>query len=480
MNDLKFWAGSPESLHAYIEAVERIQDKRADYMDSTAPEQTQPRLLGVQVGVGVISIKGALTNTDSWMNQFIGATSYGEIRDALIAAAENPDVKSIALDISSGGGSVAGMSDTADLISTIDKKVKPVFAFSDSIIASAAYNLGVSARSLEIGKMAEAGSIGIIMTQKEVTKMMEKEGITATVIRSGKYKALGGPYEVLSDTAKEVLQAQVDQLDKMFVEHVAQARGTTTDVVSSRYGQGRMFIGQSAVDVGLVDGITSFDAFMSKIQSQGIDKRENSMHISQNNFNKGKTLKHALTDQEIAAMASGAAASVQATATDPAPVTAPTPEPVTAPVAATPTPEPTAPVTASLEVQVADTAVVALLQSQLAAAQAQVVALSVDLQTLKANAETQQNQSNAMRPIVRAAVSNLRIALGGTAAGVEAMTDDLLMAEHANLATQFQAKFKSGGVTVASAVSSSASKESQVVELDPLRQARLAATRIGK
>ncbi len=176
-------------------------------------------------------------------------------------------------------------------------------------------------------------------------------------------------------------------------------------------------------------------------------------------------MRSALSDQQVAALAAGGV-TVEAQA-----------DPTPAPVAPVITPEPT-PITAQAQTPtVTADAVVTLLQGQLATAQAQVVALSVDLQTVKATATADATQSEAMRPIVRAAVSNLRVALGGTAAGVDAMSDATLLAEHANLAAQFNKKFKAGGVA---AVSSSASKESQVVELDPLRKARLAAVRIGK
>ena len=75
---------------------------------------------------------------------------------------------------------------TADLIATIDAKVKPVYAFTDSLMASAAYNLGVSARKVVIGKMAEVGSVGVLVVHREASRMLEASGITTTVIRSGK------------------------------------------------------------------------------------------------------------------------------------------------------------------------------------------------------------------------------------------------------------------------------------------------------
>lgn len=437
--DIRYWAGTPESLYAYVTAVIHAMesDKAADYFNSDREKDDEPDLYERQGEVGVISIKGSLTNTDSWMNAFTGAVSYNQIREALIYAAEDTNVKAIVLDITSGGGAVSGCSDTAALIKTIDEKVKPVHAFGEGVTASAAYWLASSARSMKVGNTAEIGSIGVVAVHKEMSRMLDQEGITATVIRSGKFKMLGSPYEALSDTAKEVLQAQVDQLAGIFTEHVAGCRKKSMAQVEATMGAGRVFIGQSAVDIGLVDGVTTFDAFMSEIIG-GIAFSEKLPQYVGNSL-KGPQVATALTDQKIADLTA-----------------APAPE------AVAPTPAPDA--------------VVSLLQTQLAAAQAQVLALSIDLKTANDARAASDATAEKLRPIARAAVGSLRVAFNGTAAGVEALTDDVLMAEHANLSAQFTAKFPAGGVA---AVSSTGSSEKVGEVTDPVRSARLAATRLS-
>lgn len=454
----KYWAGTPESLQAYLDSVAKIMEsdlpaKRADYLDPDDEDEDKPRLLEVQGEVAVISIKGPLTNSDSWMNYFTGAVSYSSIREALIWAVNNDRVKAIALDIQSGGGAVSGLADTADLIKTIDTKMKPVYAYGDSLIASAAYRLGISARSLQIGRETEAGSIGVVMVHREMTKMMENDGVTATVIRSGKWKMLGNPYEKLSELAESTMQEQVDQLNALFVEYVASCLGKTSAQVEAQMGQGRIFIGQSAVDVGLVSGTTNFDSFMSEI-TRGIAISESRPQYGAI-LTKGASVATALTDQQIAdAAAAKAAAEAQ--------------EAATAAAAASAAAEPKAPAT--------NPDVVALLQTQLATAQAQVLALSVEVQSFKTANAALEAQGEKLRPAVRAAVSNLRVAMGGSATGVEALNDDGLMAEHATLSAQFVSKFPAGGVA---AVSSTASAEKAGEAEDSFRKARLAATRLS-
>lgn len=479
--DVQYWAGTEQTLTAYLAELQRVANdgtlsKRA-YDDSGDETTRAPRLFTKQGDIGVVSIKGRLNNSDSWINPYIGAVGYPEIRAALIHAATAGGVKAIVLDINSGGGLTSGMFDTADLIATIDKKVMPVHAFGDGMVGSAAYALGVAARTITITKSTEAGSIGVMGVHADMSKMYSDEGIKHTVFRSGKYKAQGLPVEPLSDIAKTMFQEGVDKMAGLFNAHVASHRGVSVAVADEKLGQGRVFLGQDALDVGLVDGIKSFDDFMSKLQG-GIDSQKSRPEYG-GNFGKGNTLKVALTEQQIAALAAAGVPveAVQAPAAPAAPAAA-------APAASdtdtdtdnqSAAEQPAAP--AAPAEQAADKGVVDLLQSQLAAAQAQVVALSVDLKTATAAADALKASGEKLLPIVRGAVSNLRIALGGTAAGVEALSEDALLAEHANLSAQFNTKFKSGGVAAPSAT---ADEKPASAVVDPLRKARLAATRNTK
>ncbi len=484
LQDLNFWAGTEDSLAAYLLAVSRITpemvaeaEKRA-YGGMSSDVERAPRLFSKQGSVAVISIAGPLNNRDSWMNAYMGYVGYPEIREAMIHAAKDPDVKAVVLDIKSGGGAVSGVSATGELISMIDKKVKPVYAYSDAMIASAAYWLGSSARKLSVDKVAEIGSIGVLMVHKEMSKYLEKEGITATVMRAGKYKAMGNSYEVLTDTAREQIQGQLDQMYQMFVEHVADARGVTYSVADSKMAQGRMFIGQSAVDAGLVDAVTSFDAFMGDIQ-RGIDNKKAPAKYGANQ-SEGSTVKHALTEQQIAALAAGGviadAGAPEKTAEEIA-AEAAAAEAAAAAAAA----EAAAAVVAETTPAVAavpsgNDAVVAMLQTQLAAANASVVDLTVKLTAANTAAETTKALIEKMRPVVAASVGNMRVAFGGTRAGADTLNDEALLSEYSSLSAQFQEKFKAGGVSGSPAAAADKGAKSNGAQ-SSLHKARLDATR---
>lgn len=475
LHDIRFWSGTEESFAAYLAAVQKMASMQAsDYNDDQDEEEEPSRLLEVQGNVGVLTIAGPLVPGASWVNKYVGITGYGEIREALVQAAKNPNIGAILLDINSGGGAVSGVTDVVDLIRKVDAEVKPVHTYSDGMIASAAYWTGSSARRVSIGRVTEAGSIGVLTVHKEITKMMQEAGITPTVLRAGEFKALGNPYEKLSDKAKAEMQAQLDQVYRMFVDHVAARRGVSYETADSTMAQGRIFIGDRAVASGLVDEVSNFDAVISRIQG-AIDSQKSSSQYGAN-FSKGPVVKTALTEQQVAALAEGggvAAPTAEAPAAAPNADAAPGGEDAddssaAAASAAAQTEDKTPKAEAAGEV-------VAFLKGQLAESQASVLDLTVKLRDAEKGAEALKGTHAAMRAIAVASVDRLKVALGGSAGAAEALSDEALLAEHASLRAQFETKFKAGGVA---AVTSTGSTESTAdTQTDALRMARIKSTR---
>ena len=79
-------------------------------------------------GIAVIEIAGVLIHRGGWIGQSSGQTSYEGIAAQIEAAAGDPAVRGLALEIDSFGGEVAGVFDLADRIRAI-RGAKPVWAF---------------------------------------------------------------------------------------------------------------------------------------------------------------------------------------------------------------------------------------------------------------------------------------------------------------------------------------------------------------
>ena len=208
-------------------------------------------------GVAIIPITGPIMKRASFLSYFFGGTSYPYIRRAMHEAIDDDTVDSIVLKIDSPGGVVNGVEETGDLIFNSRGK-KPIVAYADGIMTSAAYWLGSAADKIYTGKTSDIGSIGVLMVHEDWSRWNEKVGINVTYLTAGKYKALGNPDEPLSDLARETYQAELDYLYSIFVDTIARNRDVEESKVLSDMADARIFIGQQAVDAGLVDEVKNF------------------------------------------------------------------------------------------------------------------------------------------------------------------------------------------------------------------------------
>jgi signal peptide peptidase SppA len=267
------WAGTEAALEYALEVETKLlalADVKAGIFGGNDDSEPFTR----SGNVAIVPVRGPLVNMDSPILAFFGVGSYPVIRRSMIAAATDAKIDHILMDIDSPGGAVSGVADTADLIARINSKVKPVTAFAEGTMASAAAWLGVSAGQVFASKTSVTGSIGIIATHLDRTQQLAQSGIKPTVFRGGKYKALVNPYESLSAEAVAQMEEQIDGAYKVFVQHVADSRGVSYALADKKMADGREFFGEAGVTAGLLDGISTFDAVLSLLQSKkAVDKR---------------------------------------------------------------------------------------------------------------------------------------------------------------------------------------------------------------
>ena len=462
----KVWAGTEASLHAALEAEETRATRMAAGDRLSNQDRDVSRLLSVDDdGVATINIKGSLNNdADSDWNEWLGMTGYPEIREAMISAATDTSVKHIILDVDSGGGAVSGVDDTAKLIRLVNDNVKPVTAFTDGAMYSAAYWLGASAGQVFASKAAGMGSIGVIATHMERSEMLKEAGIGVTVIRAGKYKALANGVEKLTEEGKAQIQAGVDAAYKIFVGHVAEMRGKSYEFADSVMAQGREFYGQAGVDAGLIDGIKSFDQVMSDVKRNFVDpsiksaytpgKQTSGLRVEKDNGENGMGMKvrKALSEQDIAALAAGATLEAdqaleigtpgqedQQAAPAGASVETPAVEDEGTGVGHEAN-------NAATEVD-ASAGALKFVAEQLKAAQDDLVASKIEASKLKDKLEMLEAVVEPLKDIAAKAVNNMRVALGGSLIDMSASSPAQILAEHVSVSASFASKFKVGGVS---------------------------------
>ncbi|MEO5359183.1 MAG: signal peptide peptidase SppA [Nitrospirota bacterium] len=215
-------------------------------------------------GTAIIGISGFLSQRMDIFTLLFGGTAIETVADNFKAALDDPAVKSILLNIDSPGGAVDGTSGLSDLIYQ-SRGRKPIIAVANSIALSAAYWIASAADRVYVSSTtSQAGSIGVVARHTDLSGAEAMAGVKTTEIVAGKYKRITSQYEPLSTDGKQTLQGMVDYIYGLFVSSVARNRGISSDGVLKNMADGRIFIGQQAVNSGLVDGIRSLDQILAE------------------------------------------------------------------------------------------------------------------------------------------------------------------------------------------------------------------------
>lgn len=201
-------------------------------------------------------------------------TSYDAIRAGVAAALADPAVEGIMLYIDSPGGAATGADETAAAIAAAGE-TKPVWAYSDGGMYSAALYLGSQAGRILIGSSTGVGSIGVIQLAVDTSKQLEEAGVKVTAIKSTPMKDIGASYRPMTEAEQAMLQEGVDRTAGQFYAAVAAGRGLTVDRVAELAGRPE-YVGAEAVGNQIADelalslegAVASMDAMLGEVASK--------------------------------------------------------------------------------------------------------------------------------------------------------------------------------------------------------------------
>jgi capsid assembly protease len=235
---------------------------------SMAPVDAHPsQSAGYEVfsGVALIPIHGVLMQTLGVLHPWFGMSGYDGIRQNILMALADPDVRAVALDIDSPGGTVSGCFDLADTMYQA-RGEKPIWAILNEQACSAAYALASAAEVVTVPRTGSTGSIGIIYLHVDMSQAHQDAGLNVTLLTYGARKADGHPALPLSEDARARFEAEIDQMGELFVETVARNRGLSPQAV--RHTEAATFLGAAGVDAGLADAVISPDAAFRALLQQ--------------------------------------------------------------------------------------------------------------------------------------------------------------------------------------------------------------------
>lgn len=201
-------------------------------------------------GVAIIHVSDVLAQGVTNADKLFGMSDYGDISAEINAAAADPSISAIVLQISSPGGSVVGAPEAAQAVANA-ASVKPVVASISDIGASAAYYLAAASSAIYAQGSGLVGSIGTRLQFMDFAGMLAASGITPHIItpKASDLKAAANPMRTPTQAENEWLQAHVESFNAAFTGWVSTHRPKATAAEM----RGQVFTGNEAAQNGLAD-----------------------------------------------------------------------------------------------------------------------------------------------------------------------------------------------------------------------------------
>ena len=174
------------------------------------------------------------------------------ISRAIRDARKDEKVKAIVLRVNSPGGSALA-SETILREMILAKAEKPIVVSMGDVAASGGYYISCHADTIVANPTTITGSIGVFGLLLNAQKLMKnKLGITIDTVRTNQYADMGSMYRSLTTKERNIIQKSVEDIYDTFIMHVSEGRNMSKKEVDA-IGQGRVWSGEDAIDLGLID-----------------------------------------------------------------------------------------------------------------------------------------------------------------------------------------------------------------------------------
>ena len=189
-------------------------------------------------GIGMVEVRGLIIDPLETVKQL---HDFGK----------DDKVKSVVVRIDSPGGVVGPSQEIWSAVKRLKEK-KPVVVSMGSVAASGGYYIAVPATLIYANPGTITGSIGVLMKFSNLEGLMEKVGMKAFTLKTGKFKDVGSPARSMIEAEKAMLQSVIESTHSQFVRAVAEGRKLPEATVRE-IADGRIFSGEQALANKLID-----------------------------------------------------------------------------------------------------------------------------------------------------------------------------------------------------------------------------------
>lgn len=173
------------------------------------------------------------------------------------------NLNAVLLNINSPGGSPVQSELIAQRIIRLSKRKNiKVYSFVEDVGASGGYLLACAGDEIFASKNSIVGSIGVISYRMGFHELLKKHGLDWRVHTAGKSKSFLDPFQAEKEEDVEKLKHALNIIHRNFIDYVKSRRGGRLNYTDDVLFNGDIWVGQDAVDAGLIDGIDDIGNFI--------------------------------------------------------------------------------------------------------------------------------------------------------------------------------------------------------------------------
>lgn len=199
---------------------------------------------------------GDITTSSLSVDEIEGIASDKVIKD-LRKLQKDKNVKAVVLRVNSGGGSLFASEQIWYAVEEL-KKEKPVVVSMGDYAASGGYFISCNADWIVAEPTTLTGSIGIFGIIANVEKLTNTLGVNFDIVKTNKFSDFGALGRGINHDEKTLLQAYINNGYDLFVRRCAEGRNMTKEQID-QIGQGRIWTGAKALELGLIDELGGID-----------------------------------------------------------------------------------------------------------------------------------------------------------------------------------------------------------------------------
>jgi protease-4 len=244
-------AGLADGVGGVEDALASAGLEKAEQVDAADYRRISPRSLGLRSGPRIALVFGDGAIVQAPTGPVGGGFSTDEVAEALEEAGKDERVRAVVLRINSGGGSSLASEQLWRAVMRV-RETKPVVVSMSDAAASGGYYVASGANAIVAQPATLTGSIGVFFLRPALAGVYEKLDIGVEVIARGRHASVASSDLPFTAEQRERAASYVQSIYRDFLERVARGRGGDPEAIH-RVGQGRVWLGRTALDLDLVD-----------------------------------------------------------------------------------------------------------------------------------------------------------------------------------------------------------------------------------